>query len=444
MNGQIWPQQHAAKLHRPLRRKIRQLSKSGGSKPAAIPVIIQLKHPITPARLQALKRHAGSHALPVLHKLPLLQSIATRISMDCLKRMCCCGGVRKIYLDGIKKTSLHIATPSIGSTAVQRKKGLTGKGVNIAILDTGVFPHPDLTRPINRIIAFKDLVNHRRTPYDDNGHGTHTAGDAAGNGWSSKGKYKAPAPEAGIVGVKVLDQNGNGYDSTIIKGIEWCIANRKRLKLRILSMSFGGPVNSPCSDDPLCQAVEQAVKAGLSVVIAAGNGGPGYGTIETPGNSPSAITVGAVDDRRTLLQADDRIAWFSSRGPVPGGGKKPDLIAPGESIISLRAPCSKLDRESPYLRVGKKYFTLSGTSMSTPIVSGAAAQLLQSRPSLSPLQVKTLLKKNTFRLKLNANTAGSGEVNVRFLLSCRKRPRPVTFRKPRRQKVLPARRYQSM
>ncbi|QWU17938.1 serine protease AprX [Paenibacillus sophorae] len=299
--------------------------------------------------------------------------------------------------------------------SVQREKGLTGKGINIAVLDTGVFPHPDLIRPANRIIAFKDFINHRQRPYDDNGHGTHVAGDAAGNGWSSKGKYKGSAPEAGIVGVKVLDRNGSGYDSTIIKGIEWCVAHKKRLKLRILSLSLGGPINSSYKDDPLCQAVEQAVKAGLTVVIAAGNGGPGYGTIESPGNSPSAITVGAVDDRRTLPQADDRIAWFSSRGPARFGENKPDLIAPGETIISLRSPRSKLDRELPYQRISKHYFVMSGTSMSTPIVSGAAAQLLQSNPSLSPSQVKTLLKKNTFRLKLNTNTAGSGEINVRFL-----------------------------
>ncbi|WP_410511928.1 S8 family peptidase [Paenibacillus sp. BR2-3] len=318
-------------------------------------------------------------------------------------------------MDGIKKTSLNIATPSIGSTAVQRKKGLTGKEINIAIIDTGVFPHPDLTRPVNRIVAFKDFIRNRKRPYDDNGHGTHVAGDAAGNGWVSKGKYKGPAPEAGIVGVKVLNRDGSGYDSTIIKGIEWCIANRKRLKLRILSMSFGGPVNSTCADDPLCQAAEKAVKAGLTVVIAAGNNGPGRRTIESPGNSPLAITVGAVDDRRTLVQADDRITSFSSRGPAFRGRTKPDLVAPGESIISLRAPRSKLDREFPYLRIGKQYFVLSGTSMSTPIVSGAAAQLLQSNPSLTPMQVKAILKRNAFRLKLGANTAGSGEINVRFL-----------------------------
>ncbi|MDQ0191676.1 serine protease AprX [Paenibacillus wynnii] len=349
--------------------------------------------------------------------------MSSKVSVHCLKRMCSWDGVKKIYLDGIKKTSLYIATPSIGSTVVQKKKGLTGKGINIAIIDTGVYPHPDLTRPVNRIVAFKDWVNHKKRPYDDNGHGTHVAGDAAGNGWVSKGKYKGPAPKAGIVGVKVLDKDGNGFDSTIIKGIEWCISNRKRLKLRILSMSFGGPMTSPCKDDPLCQAVEKAVKAGLIVVVAAGNSGPGRRTIESPGNSPLAITIGAVDDRRTLVQADDRITSFSSRGPTLDGRIKPDIVAPGETIISLRAPCSQLDREFPFLRIGKKYFVLSGTSMSTPIVSGAAAQLLQCNPSLSPKQVKEKLKRNTFRLKLGPNTGGSGEINVRFLQGNKRHPK---------------------
>jgi serine protease AprX len=371
---------------------------------------------MTPDQLKLLQKHLELHNFPIKHQLPMINSVASRVSMNCLKKMCSWHGIEKIYIDGIKKTSLYIATPSIGSTTVQKKQKLTGKGVNIAILDTGVYRHPDLTRPANRIIGFKDFINHRKMPYDDNGHGTHIAGDAAGNGWMSKGKYKSPAPEAGIVGVKVLDRNGDGYDSTIIKGIEWCIANRKRLKLRILSMSFGGTVNSSCADDPLCQAVEKAIKAGLTVVIAAGNSGPRRGTIESPGTSPSAITVGAVDDRRTLTQKDDRITWYSSRGPAPGGRKKPDLVAPGETIISLRAPRSKLDRELPYLRIAKDYFVLSGTSVSTPIVSGVIAQLLQRNPSLSPKQVKCILKKNTFSLNLKPNTAGCGEINARFLL----------------------------
>ncbi|OMD43260.1 hypothetical protein BSK56_24500 [Paenibacillus borealis] len=414
MNAQLWLQQHATKLNRPLKHKVRQTYASG-YKPVAVPVIIQFKRPITSSRLLALHRHIGPQPFIVSRRLPLLNAVSSQVSLKSLERICCWHGVHKIYLDAIKTTSLNIATPSIGASAVRQADGLTGKGIHIAILDTGVFPHPDLTRPVNRIIAFKDFINHRKQPYDDNGHGTHIAGDAAGNGWASRGKYRGPAPEAGIVGIKVLDKNGDGYDSTIIKGIEWCIKHRKRLKLRILSLSFGGPVNTSCEDDLLCQAVEKAVKAGLTVVIAAGNSGPGRRTIESPGVSPSSITVGAVDDRRTLPQGDDQITDFSSRGPAPGGRRKPDIVAPGETIISLRSPGSQLARQYPYLRIDKQYFVLSGTSVSTPIVSGAAALLLQRSPSLSPSQVKTALKRNAFRLGLRPNTAGSGEVNVRFL-----------------------------
>lgn len=415
MSRQLWLEQYSSRIHSALRKRI-QHSQVRRDTSAKIPIIIKFKQKMTPAQLKSLKKHLESHDFPIKHHLPILNSVSSRVSMNCLKQMCSWHGIDKIYVDGIKKTSLYIATPSIGSTSVQKKQGLTGKGINIAILDTGVYRHPDLIQPCNRIVAFKDFINHRKLPYDDNGHGTHIAGDAAGNGWMSKGKYKSPAPKAGIVGVKVLDKNGDGYDSTIIKGIEWCIANRKRLKLRILSMSLGGTVNSTCADDPLCQAVEKAIKAGLTVVIAAGNSGPGRRTIESPGISPSAITVGAVDDRRTLTQKDDRITSYSSRGPAPGGRKKPDLVAPGETIISLRAPHSKLDRELPYLRIAKNYFVLSGTSVSTPIVSGVIAQLLQRNPSLTPKQVKSILKKNTFSLKLPPNTAGSGEINARFLL----------------------------
>ncbi len=418
MHDKLWVKQYASKMNRPLRTEIRKTFHSGKGS-AALPVIVQFNHKITPSKMLALHKHLGTHAFAIKHRIPMLNALSSHVSVNCLKRLCCLDGVHKVYLDHVKSISLDIATPSIGAAAVQSKRGLTGKGINIAVLDTGVFPHPDLVRPVNRIVAFKDFVNHRKRPYDDNGHGTHIAGDAAGNGWSSKGKYRGPAPEAGIVGVKVLDINGDGYDSTIIKGIEWCIAEKKRLKLRILSMSFGGPVNTSCKDDLLCQAVDKAVQAGLTVVIAAGNSGPGRKTIESPGINPAAITVGAVDDRRTLTQKDDRITFYSSRGPTSCGKIKPDIVAPGESVISLRAPGSQLARNSPYLRIGKQYFVLSGTSVSTPIVSGAAAQLLQSCPSLTPGQVKARLKRNAFRLGLKPNTAGSGEINMRFLLGKR-------------------------
>ncbi|MBT2291454.1 S8 family peptidase [Paenibacillus albidus] len=415
MGEKLWVKEYAGKMNRPLKHHIRKLYISA-LKPVMVPVIIQFKHKISTSRLQALQKHLTPHIFLVRYRIPMLNAVSSQISLKCLEQLCAWNEVRKIYLDVIKKSSLDIAIPSIGAAAVQKTGGLTGKGVNIAILDTGVFPHPDLTQPINRILAFKDFVNYRKRPYDDHGHGTHIAGDAAGNGWASKGKYTGTAPEAGIVGVKVLDQYGDGFDSTIIKGIEWCIAERKRLKLRILSMSFGGPADTSFEDDFFCQAVEKAVKTGLVVVISAGNSGPRPRSIESPGISPSAITVGAVDDRRTLQQGDDRMIPYSSRGPARGGKKKPDIVAPGKSIISLRAPGSLLALDLTQKRISKQYFAMSGTSVSTPIVAGAIAQLIQSRPSLSPRQIKTILKKNAFRLGMKPNTAGSGEINMRFLL----------------------------
>lgn len=408
----------ALKMNTALRLKLRGPQRRK-SRSATIPVIVQLKGGSGSTRIHAVRLGLGRCHFPVVRRLPLIGAVSSKVSPLGLKRLCARPDVRKVYLDGRKSVSLNIATPAIGSTAVKRRRGLTGRGVHIAILDTGLYPHPDLTRPVNRIVAFKDFVNGRKRPYDDNGHGTHIAGDAAGNGFSSCGKYAGPAPAAGIVAVKVLDEEGFGYDSDIIKGIEWCVANRKRLKLRILSLSLGGPALAPCADDPLCQAVEKAVKAGLLVTVAAGNAGPGRDTLESPGTSPAALTVGAADDRRTVTQRDDIITRFSGRGPVRRGRRGPDLVAPGESVVSLRAPGSLLDMEMPYARVGRRYFTLSGTSISTPMVAGAAAQLLQRYPGLCPKRIKHVLKRTAFSLGWSPAAQGRGEINVRFLL---KRP----------------------
>ncbi|SES95440.1 S8 family peptidase [Paenibacillus sp. NFR01] len=424
MSETHWLHRYAASLNSPLKRKLLQTPAAPRGKRARLPVIIQFKDKLTEEQIKGLRRHVGAHPLKIGHRLHSLRAVSARVSPECLKQICCWPGLRCVHLDERKKATLHIAAPAIGAAAVRKSLGLTGKGVRIAILDTGVYPHHDLTRPANRIAGFKDLVNGRQRPYDDNGHGTHVAGDAAGNGHDSRGKYTGPAPEAEIVGVKVLDRDGFGYDSTIIKGIEWCIANRKRLRLRILSLSLGGAALQPPQDDLLCQAIERAVRCGLTVVVSAGNSGPGRGTVESPGISPSAITVGAVDDRRTVRQRDDRITSYSSRGPARGGGTKPDLVAPGESIISLRAPGSELARQYPYMTIDKSYFVMSGTSMSAPLVAGAAALLLQRSPALTPRQVKAALMKNAFSLGLKANTAGRGEADLRYLLQQGPNPPP--------------------
>ncbi|MFE5318805.1 S8 family peptidase [Paenibacillus sp. NPDC056579] len=380
---------------------------------AFLPVIVQFTGKTHKKSADQLQKKLGRKCRNK-GRLKLIGGWAVRVSPASLQTICAHKRVTKVYLDRRNRTNLNVATPAVGAAEAQ-KSGATGKGVGIAILDTGVAPRADLTRPANRIAAFKDFINGRTKPYDDNGHGTHVAGDAAGNGFSSGGTYKGPAPEAKIIGVKVLDSEGSGYDSTIIRGIEWCVANRKRYGIRVLNLSLGKPALEPCANDPLCRAINAAVKAGIVVTVAAGNEGPGRETISSPGTSPDAITVGAVNDQGSVRQSDDRVAAYSSRGPAAGGLTKPDLLAPGSNIVSINVPGSVLDQTLPQNKVGANYIRMSGTSFAAPITAGTVAQMLQKRPGLTPSQVKQLLKRNAFSLKLPANTQGSGELNVRFL-----------------------------
>lgn len=281
-------------------------------------------------------------------------------------------------------------TPAIGSVAVKNQYGLTGKGITIAVVDTGVYPHPDLTKPNNRIVGFQDFVNGRTNPYDDNGHGTHVAGCAASNGYSSNGKYSAPATEANIVGVKVLDSNGSGSYSTVLSGIDWVIQNRKTFNINILNLSLGANPTTSYIEDPLAQAVRKAWRSGIIVFAAAGNAGPN-GPINTPGFDPLVITVGAINNMNTVDRSDDQYADYTSRGPTINGFIKPNLAVPGSNITSLLAPGSVLASRYPENIVGSDYFTLSGTSMATPLCAGACAQFLQAYPSFGPDRIKGLL-----------------------------------------------------
>src|SRR5699024_6799417 len=239
--------------------------------------------------------------------------------------------IKKIHYDRKVTTLLDTATPSIHADQLQ-DNGLTGKDKTIAIIDTGIHPHEDLN---GRITGFKDFVGNKTEAYDDNGHGTHCAGDADGDGTLSDGKYKGPAPEANLVGVKVLNKMGAGSLSTVIEGIEWCIENRTEYGINILSLSLGSDARESAKDDPVVKAVNAAWDQGLVVCVAAGNSGPEEQTIGSHGTSPKVITVGAADDNDTTDRSDDTVASFSSRGPTIDGLTKPDLLTPGVDIVSL-------------------------------------------------------------------------------------------------------------
>jgi len=289
--------------------------------------------------------------------------------------------------------------------------GYTGKGVGIAILDTGIYPHQDFIRPRSRIMAFKDFVNNKLSPYDDNGHGTFVAGVAAGSGYASSGKYKGIAPEANLIGVKVMDKNGSGNSSDILAGMQWVADHQKEYKIKVLSLSLGAqPSGSRL--DPLAAAVEEIWRRGIVVVAAAGNAGPRQNTIATPGVSPLILTVGAVDDNRTPKYEDDKIAEFSSRGPVDRNLVKPDIVAPG---VGITAPDADLEytgsRRPEALKI--PYKSMSGTSVATPVVSGAAALLVGKNPGMTPSEVKESLMKSAFQMNVSKYAQGKGILNIR-------------------------------
>lgn len=375
-----------------------------------IPVIIQCCKNMEKSVISALR----DNNIAAKIDLPMIRAVAASAEINAIRKLCACRSVKKIFLDHQVRGNLNIATPAVGSASVRSNLRLSGRRVSIAILDTGVFPHPDLVKPTNRILAFRDLINGRRRPYDDNGHGTHVAGCALGNGYSSQGRYRGTATGGNLVAVKVLNRNGTGRASTVIQGLQWVIRNRSRYRIRIINLSLGSSGFIDCAEDPVCLATSKAWRQGIVVCTAAGNSGLRSRTIDSPGINPLVITVGATNDRNTVRLSDDIVAHFSSRGPISRRRIKPDLMAPGTNITSLRAPAIRT-RGSSF--VSRNYISLSGTSMSTPIVAGAIAQILQRSPRLGPFQVKSLLMRNAFKLRLfSSNAQGSGVLNLRFLL----------------------------
>jgi serine protease AprX len=287
--------------------------------------------------------------------------------------------------------------PRVVGADLAWREGVAGHGVTVAVLDSGVAPDPDLTQPTNRLLAAANFAGPRGALADPGGHGTHIAGVLAGNGTRAEGQYVGVAPQATLLDVRVLNAAGRGRVSSVVRGLGWALAQRARYNVRVLNLSFGAPPPAAgYRGDPLAAAVEVAWRRGLVVVAAAGNGGPSGGTVETPGVDPYVLTVGATDDRGSVTTLDDRLAWFSAWGTPPGGAARPDLVAPGRRLVALRVPGSTLDRLYPDRVVaaadGATYFRLTGTSMATAVVSGAAALVLQRQPGLSPDQVKALLR----------------------------------------------------
>ena len=270
--------------------------------------------------------------------------------------------------------------------------GILGNGIGIAVLDSGIYPHPDFFTCGCRISAFYDFINHRSAPYDDAGHGTHISGIIASGGKDRSGNYIGIAPKSHLVCAKILGTDGNGKISAALAAFQWIYKHKALYNIRIINISMGMSVENPMDEfSPFMQAIDELWDAGFVIVAAAGNNGPGEKTITAPGISRKIITVGSCEDS------------FSGRGPTINCIKKPDLCAPGSNIYS----CSNK---------GRSYVYKSGTSMSTPMVSGACALLLSSEPSLTNKEVKKRLMESSRSLNLPWQQQGAGMLHVGKLL----------------------------
>lgn len=364
-----------------------------------IPVIVTYKtdKKMKEGKISALSVKLGCN-------LPIVNGCSCQMSINSIMELTADPDVDFICYDAKVFAVMDIARKSIGADLVTNT-GYTGKNVTVAIIDTGISPHADLIYPTNRIVGFKDFVNNETKMYDDNGHGTHCAGILAGSGYASKGKYKGIAPEANILSIKVLDENGNGNTSDILSTVQWIIDNKEVYKTRIINFSLGAIAQQRERRDPLVKAANRAIENDLIVVAAVGNSGPLRNTILSPATSRYVISVGANDDKRTPELHDDEIAEFSSRGPTQDRVRKPDLIAPGVNITSL----------SNTNLTG--YTSLSGTSMSAPMVSGAAALLLNENPNYTHYDIKRKLVNACSRIRASAYEQGAGVLDISRIFS---------------------------
>lgn len=286
-----------------------------------------------------------------------------------------------------------------------------GAGVTVAVVDSGSFKTNGLG---TRLIGDVNFNSAEHTSNDQYGHGSHVTGLIADDGSYSSGKYMGIAPKANILGVRVSDDAGMATESDVVSGLQWVYTNRAAYNIKVVNLSLNAAVYQSYNTSPLCAAVEILWFSGVTVVVSAGNNGTA--TLYPPANDPFVITVGAVDDKNTASLADDTLATYSAYGTDEAGGAKPDLVAPGRSLIAYLPdnPSLTISVQHPEARVDANYFRMSGTSMAAPVVSGAAALLLQDEPGLTPDQVKYRLKATANRnwAGYSAATAGAGTLDA--------------------------------
>jgi len=465
----------ASKLDSSLATVLRK-SPAGGSS-ARLTVIVQTRRALSPLMRSQVEALGGR----IESTFTIIRGFSVSIPSGSLRKLEALPWVSDVSSNATVKKLDESADYVVGADYANTRWRLDGRGVTVAVLDSGVDDNPDFSEQHgnegNNHFGFddghgskdghdsKDTDEHESrliygpnfsdetSPLDTCGHGTHVSGLIGGNGAMSTGPeftrtFKGVAPGVRILAIKALNYQGQGTINAVLNGIQWCVQNREKYRIRVLNLSVGHPVYESYTTDPLCQAVEAAWKAGIVVVCAAGNDGrsvsdnplsaPSFGGIESPANDPYVLTVGATNTKDTMDPSDDVMASYSSHGPtLIDHILKPDLVAPGNRLVSSVTQGTYLQQWSATNGIPMDYYTklhstalsplyfrLSGTSMATAVVSGAAALLIEKDPSLTPDTVKGRLMKTA--VKNWSPTAGydycmqgAGLLDIPAAISCK-------------------------
>ncbi|MEV7627782.1 S8 family serine peptidase [Actinoplanes sp. NPDC089786] len=401
-----------------------------------VDVIVRADSGRDSGRVEAAIRQVGG---TVDGSLPLISAFSATVPSEALAGLRATRGVAEVTADGsvrmkadkwIDDGGTNITVPAVKKAAGGKKKdstvdtaSLTGAGIGVALIDSGVAPVTGLNQP-GKVVNGPDLSFESQTPglanIDTYGHGTHMAGIIAGSdpaGASGSTGFEGIAPGAKLISLKVAAADGAADVSQVVAAIDWAVQHRNDpgLNIRVLNLSFGTDSIQDEKLDPLSYAVEAAWKNGIVVVVAVGNDGPTATRVTMPAANPYVIAVGAADPNGTDVRTDDKVATFSTRGSAT---RHADLLAAGRSVVSLRVPGSYIDTTYPGARVADaagtvRFFRGSGTSQATAVISGSVALLLQQRPGLNPDQVKKLLVQTADPLSgADPIAAGAGQLDI--------------------------------
>ena len=414
---------------------------------------------VTPDAKPGVRRRLANHGIAVKKDHGIVNALTVSVNKFGLAALLADPDVEHISADADMRASGSPSKTSTSTTDIvsSLKKMLaignwfTGSTMTVAVIDSGIADSGDFS---GRVVGTYDFTNGgmSTSPVDEYGHGTHVAGLIGSSGVLSNGAYGGVAPGVKFLSLRVLDRSGRGKTSSVIAALEFAVANRARFNIKVINLSLGHPIYESATTDPLVQAVEAAVRSGIVVVTAAGNygmnpqtGKVGYAGLTSPGNAPSAITVGAATNNGTIERGDDRVAPFSSRGPsFFDGYGKPDVVAPGTGLMSDVNAGSTLALTYPSLvystSSGGKLMKLSGSSMATGVVTGLITAMIEAHdyaaqeryqssgknkrlnpyvapPALTPNAIKGMLQYSATPLrdengvKYDVLTQGTGEVD---------------------------------